>query len=89
MRSVRETYDLPARPPLPLRQAVVMFAIPALALVLWIVLPSSPWTVALLAVAVLVAVFIGVGLVLRSREVDCKPGYDPMTPPSSRGPGEK
>lgn len=82
MTSLREDYDLPKRPPLPMRQAVVMFAIPLLALGLWLVLPDSPITVGLLALAILSAVFIGVGTVLRSRELDEKPGRNPVTPPS-------
>jgi hypothetical protein len=82
MTSLRQDYDLPQRPPLPMRQAVVMFVIPLLALGLWLVLPDSPITVALLAVTILVAVFAGVGAVLRSRELDEKPGRHPVTPPS-------
>ena len=53
-----------------------------LALGLWFVLPSSPIVVALIAVIVLAAVFTGVGAVLRSRELDEKPGRHPVTPPS-------
>jgi hypothetical protein len=83
MRSVRETYDLPERPPLPFRQIVVMVAIPLAAFVLWLALPHSPVTVALLAIALLVAVFMGVGIVLRSRELNEKPGRQPVTPPSA------
>ncbi|MDQ3678915.1 MAG: hypothetical protein M3401_19305 [Actinomycetota bacterium] len=83
MRSVRETYDLPKRPPLPFRQIAVMIAIPLAALVLWFVLPHSPVTVVLLALSLLVAVFMGVGTVLRSRELDEKPGREPVTPPST------
>lgn len=82
MPSVRESYDLPKRPPLPFRQAVVMFVIPVLALGLWLLLPSSPITVGLLAIGLLVAVFTGVGTVLRSRELDEVPGRHPVTPPS-------
>jgi thiol:disulfide interchange protein len=82
MTQLREDYDLPERPPLPFRQAIVMFAVPLLALVLWLVLPDSPITVALLAIALLAAVFTGVGLVLRSRELDEKPGRNPVPPPS-------
>ncbi len=82
MRSVRETYDLPERPPLPFRQIVVMIAIPLAALLLWLALPDSPITVALLVIALLVAVFMGVGTVLRSRELTEKPGRHPVTPPS-------
>lgn len=82
MTDLREDYDLPERPPLPFRQAIVMIALPVIALGLWLAVPDSPITVALLAVAVLAAVFVGVGLVLRSRELDEKPGRHPVTPPS-------
>jgi 4-hydroxybenzoate polyprenyltransferase len=82
MTNLREDYDLPQRPPLPFRQAALMLAFVVLALAGWLVLPSSPFTVALLAVVLLAAVFIGVGAVLRSRELDEKPGRNPVTPPS-------
>ena len=78
----RENYDLPKRPPLPFRQAAVMFGAVVLALGLWFLLPNSPIVVALVAVIVLTAVFLGVGAVLRSRELDEKPGRNPVTPPS-------
>lgn len=82
MTSLREDYDLPKRPPLPMRQAMVMFALPLLALGLWLALPDSPIAVGLLALALLTAVFVGVGAVLRSRELTEKPGRNPVTPPS-------
>ena len=59
-----------------------MFGAVLLALGLWFVLPSSPIVVVLVAVIVLAAVFVGVGAVLRSRELDEKPGRNPVTPPS-------
>ena len=82
MSDPRKNYDLPKKPPLPFRQAVVMFSVVALALVGWLLLPNSPLSVALLAVVLLAAVFVGVGLVLRSRELDKKPGRNPVPPPS-------
>jgi 4-hydroxybenzoate polyprenyltransferase len=82
MRSVRETYDLPKRPPLPLRQFAVMAVAPLAALALWLAVPDSAVTVALLAVTFLVTVFLAVGKLLRSRELDEKPGRNPVTPPS-------
>ena len=82
MTDLREDYDLPRKPPLPFRQAAVMFAVVMLALVGWLLLPDSPFSVALLAIVLLVAVFVGVGTVLRSRELDKKPGRNPVTPPS-------
>jgi hypothetical protein len=82
MTNLREDYDLPKRPPLPFRHAVVMLVVLAMALGLWLALPNSPIAVGLLAVTVLAAVFVGVGSVLRSRELDEKPGRNPVTPPS-------
>ncbi len=82
MTDLRDDYDLPKKPPLPFRQAAVMFTVVALALGGWLLVPNSPITVGLLAVALLAAVFVGVGLVLRSRELDEKPGRNPVTPPS-------
>ena len=82
MTDLRDDYDLPKKPPLPFRQAAVMLTFVALALAAWLLLPSSPITVGLLAVALLAAVFVGVGMVLRSRELDEKPGRNAVTPPS-------
>ncbi len=83
MTNPRKNYDLPERPPLPLRQVIVMLVVLALAVGVWLLVPSSPITVALLAVALLAAVFVGVATVLRSRELDEKPGRNPVTPPSA------
>ena len=49
---------------------------------LWLALPDSPITVALLAIALLAAVFVGVGLVLSSRQASEPPGEHPVPPPS-------
>ena len=75
----RENYDLPKRPPLPFRQAAVMFGAVVLALGLWFLLPSSPIVVALIAVIVLAAVFMGVGAVLR-------PASSTRSPAATRSP---
>jgi membrane protein implicated in regulation of membrane protease activity len=82
MRTVQETYDLPRRPGVAFWQWLVMLAVPAIAIGLWLVLPDSPITVAVLAIAVLAAVFVGVGLVLSSRQASEPPGEHPITPPS-------
>ncbi len=82
MRTIRETYDLPRRPGVTFRLWIVMLAVPAIALGLWLVLPDSPIAVALMAVAILAAVFVGVGLVLSSRQASDPPGEQPITPPS-------
>ena len=87
MRSVRETYDIPEeRPGITSRQWIVMLVVPLLALVLWRALPDSAIAVALLAIALLAAVFAGVGLVLHGRQLEEKPGRDPMPPPSTTPP---
>ena len=59
-----------------------MGTIVLLALALWFFLPNSPIVVALIAIILLAAVFMGVAGVLRSRELDEKPGRNPVTPPS-------
>jgi 4-hydroxybenzoate polyprenyltransferase len=82
MTNLRDDYDLPKKPPLPFRQAALMLTVVLLALGGWLLLPNSPIAVALLAVALLGAVFVGVGMVLRSRELDKKPGRNPVPPPS-------
>jgi hypothetical protein len=84
MPSMRETYDLPDRVPVPVRHWVLMGIVPLLALVLWLVLPDSPIVVAILVIAVLVTVFVGVQRVLASRQLSERPGRRPTTPPSAQ-----
>lgn len=77
--SLREDYDVPAstgRLPA-VRMWLVMLAVPAAALILWLVLPDSPITVALLALAVLVAVLAAIWWVLSARGLNRPPGRDP------------
>ena len=83
MDNIKETYDLPRRPGVAFWQWIVMLAVPAIALGLWLVLPDSPITFALLALALLGAVFVGVGLVLNSRQASEQPGEHPIAPPST------
>ena len=83
MTDLREDYDLPRKPPLPFRQAAFMVTFVVLALAAWLLLPNSAIAVGLLAVALLTVVFLGVGAVLRSRELNEKPGRNPVTPPSA------
>ncbi len=84
MSTIRETYDLPRKPPVPFRQWGLMLGFVALALVLWLVLPDSPVTVALLAITLLAVVFAGVASVLRSRSLSEAPPSRPTTPPSAQ-----
>ncbi|HEU4657605.1 MAG TPA: hypothetical protein VFR97_08775 [Capillimicrobium sp.] len=77
--SIREDYDIPSgtnRLP-PIRMWVVMCVVPLAALILWAVLPNSPITVALLVIAVLAAVFVGVGWVMSARGLNRPPGRNP------------
>jgi len=82
MTNLREDYDLPKRPPLPFRQAALMITFVVLALGAWLLVPNSPIAVGLLAITLLAVVFLGVGRILSSRELDEKPGRNPVTPPS-------
>jgi hypothetical protein len=74
--------NMPERPPVAVGQWIVMLAAPVLALGLWRLLPDSPLVVALLALVVLIAVFLGVSLVLRNRELSEPPQEHPVSPPS-------
>jgi Flp pilus assembly protein TadB len=77
--SLRESYGVPStagRLP-PLRMWLVILAAIAAALVLWLVLPDSPITVAVLVIVVLGVVFTGVAWVLRTRGLNRRPGRNP------------
>jgi predicted lysophospholipase L1 biosynthesis ABC-type transport system permease subunit len=84
MRSIRETYDAPDETPSPMRMWALMVGVVVLALVLWVVLPDSPITVAVLAIVVLATVFFGVSRVLASRQLNRAPGRNPTQPPSTQ-----
>jgi hypothetical protein len=86
MTSLRETYELPERPPVPYRVWALTIVVPALALGLWLLLPDSTIAVVILFLAVMTAVFTGVRHVLRDRELDEPPPLDPVAPPSVRPP---
>lgn len=78
--SLREDYDIP-RPSsgLPtLRMWAVMLAVPAAALILWLILPDSMVTVVILVVAIIVAVGVGIFWVLSARGLDRPPARDPQ-----------
>jgi hypothetical protein len=78
--SLREDYDLP--PPstgLPtLRMWAVMLAVPAAALILWLVLPDSVVTVVILVVAIIFAVGVGIFWVLSARGLNRPPPRNPQ-----------
>jgi hypothetical protein len=79
--SPRESYGVPSTAGrlTPLRMWLVMLVMVAAALVLWLVLPDSPITVAILVIAVLGAVFTGVAWVLRTRGLNRAPGRNPRS----------
>ena len=83
--SLREDYDLPRRTSLGVRIWVVMGIVPLAALVLWIVAPSSPAAVAVLAIALLILVGAGIFWAISARDLRRAPGRNPQTPPSVRG----
>jgi hypothetical protein len=82
--SLREDYDLPQRTSLGSRMWVLLGILPLAALVLWLVAPSSPVAVAVLAIALLALVFGGVAWALSSRDLRRPPGRNPERPPSAR-----
>jgi hypothetical protein len=81
---LREDYDLPQRTSLGSRMWVLLGILPLAALVLWLVAPSSPVAVAVLAIALLALVFGGVAWALSSRDLRRPPGRNPERPPSAR-----
>jgi predicted lysophospholipase L1 biosynthesis ABC-type transport system permease subunit len=82
--TLREDYDIPERTSLGTRMWVVMGVLPLAALLLWLVAPSSPVAIAVLAIALLALVFGGVAWALSSRDLRRAPGRNPETPPSAR-----
>ena len=76
------TPNVPSRPPVPFWQWAVMLAAPLLSLGIWRAAPDSALTVALLAITMLAAVFFGVSIVLRNRDLSKAPGENPVPPPS-------
>ena len=82
--SLREDYDLPERTSLGSRMWIFLGILPLAALILWLVAPSSPVAVAVLAIALLAIVFAGVAWAMSSRDLRRAPGRNPETPPSAR-----
>lgn len=83
MADPRDTYDLPRRVPVPARHWALMVGMVLLAPILWLLLPSTALSVALMVILVLGAVFLGVASVLRSRQLSEPPGRNPVPPPST------
>jgi hypothetical protein len=77
MRSIRETYDLPRKPPAMFRFAAFMVAFAIAAPLLWLVLPDGIVTVAVLALALLLIIGFALRSILSSRDVEQPPPRRP------------
>jgi putative flippase GtrA len=78
MRSIRETYDLPRKPPAMFRFLAFMVAFTVGAPLLWLVLPHGVVTVAVLAIALLLVIAFALRSILSSREVEQPPPRRPV-----------
>jgi hypothetical protein len=78
MRSIRESYDLPRKPPALFRFAAFMVAFAVGAPLLWLLLPDGVVTVAVLAVALLLIIGFALRSILASREVRQRPPRRPV-----------
>jgi membrane protein implicated in regulation of membrane protease activity len=78
MRSIRETYDLPSKPPATFRFVAFMVAFAVGAPLLWLALPHGVVTVAALAIALLLIIAVALRSILSSREVQQPPQRRPV-----------
>jgi putative flippase GtrA len=78
MRSIRETYDLPRKPPAMFRFLAFMVAFAVGAPLLWLVLPHGVVTIAVLAIALLLVIAFALRSILSSREVEQPPPRRPV-----------
>lgn len=78
MRDVRETYDLPRRPPAVFRYVGFLLAFVIGAPLLWLVLPDGVVTVAALAIVLLVVIGFALRSILGSRDVRQAPPRRPV-----------
>jgi hypothetical protein len=78
MSDIRDTYDLPRKPPATFRFIGLIAAFVIGAPLLWLVLPDGVVTVAVLAIVLLLAVGFGVRAILSSRDVNQPPGRNPV-----------
>ncbi|MDQ3608328.1 MAG: hypothetical protein M3459_05435 [Actinomycetota bacterium] len=79
---LRDIYHIPKGPGLAGRMWVVMVAVAAIPLAMWLLLPDSPFTVAATAIALLLLVGGGVAAVMTSRQASEPPPRRPAPPPS-------
>ncbi|HEX4035898.1 MAG TPA: hypothetical protein VHX66_15760 [Solirubrobacteraceae bacterium] len=85
-RSILDTYGLPHRLPVVFRLVLLILAVPAIGVVIWLLLPHSPAVVAILAVYVVLAIAGGLWRISTARELSRAPGRHPMPPPSTTPP---
>jgi hypothetical protein len=79
MRDIRETYDLPRKPPVTFRFIAFLLAFIVGAPLLWLVLPHGAVTVAVLGIALLVVIGVGLRFILGSGELDRPPARNPVS----------
>ncbi len=78
MSDIRETYDLPRKPPATFRFIGFMLAFAIGAPLLWLLLPDGVVTVAVLAVGLLLVVGFAIRTILMSRDVTEPPARRPV-----------
>jgi hypothetical protein len=79
MSDIRETYDLPRKPPATFRFIGFLAVFVIGAPLLWLVLPDGAVTVAVLGLALLVIIGVGLRFILSSRELNRAPGRNPVS----------
>jgi hypothetical protein len=77
MRSIRNTYDLPRKPPATFRFVAFMVAFAVGAPLLWLALPHGVVTVAVLALALLLIIGFALHSILSSRDLEQPPPSRP------------
>ncbi len=79
MSDLRETYDLPRKPPATFRFIGFLALFVVGAPLLWLVLPDGAVTVAVLAIFFLVVIGFALQSILSSRDVTRPPGRNPVS----------
>jgi hypothetical protein len=78
MSDIRDTYDLPRKPPATFRYIAFMVAFAVGAPLLWLVLPDGVVSVAVMAIALLLVIGFALRSILNSRDVKQAPGRNPV-----------
>jgi len=85
MRSIKESYDLPKRLPVPMRVWLMPLIILLASVGGWLVLPRTPVTAGLLVLVIIVVVGASVFRIMTSRQLTALPRRNPVKPPSTGG----